>query len=307
MHIAVAIVSYRSRADVLSCLAALAQSRHTDFEVIICENGGPAAFDDLRAHLPSLPGGQTVRVVLAEGNLGYAGGVNRCMAEAPDADAWWVLNPDTQPDADAMAALAQRLAVGDCEAVGCAVRLDDDSIQSYGGLWRPQFARAVSIGYGSPVVGAIDGRAIEAQQNYINGAAMLVGRRFRDVAGPMREDYFLYCEEVEWCLRAKAAGLRLGFAPDAFVLHHHGTSTGNTTDIRHRSALSVYLDERNKILVTRDCFPALLLPASVGALGLLTLRFGRARAWSQLGEALRGWLAGLRDERGPPARLMRAA
>lgn len=304
MHVAVCIVSYRSRADVVACLAALTESRHPDFEVVICENGGRGAFEDLTAHLPKLAGGQAVRAILAEGNLGYAGGVNRCMQAAPDADAWWVLNPDTLPDTHALQALVARLASGDCDAVGCVVRLDSDRIQSYGGRWRRGFARAVSLGYGASTRTPVDAGQIEAQQNYINGAAMLVGRRFVEVAGPMREDYFLYCEEVEWCLRALSRGLRLGFAPDAFVLHHHGASTGNTADVRTRSALSVYLDERNKILVTRDRSPAWLVAAAPAALALLILRFGRARAWPQLREAFSGWMAGLRGERGPPARLM---
>lgn len=304
MHVAVCIVSYHSRPDVVACLAALGASSHTDFEVIICENGGRDAFEDLTAHLPSLAGGQAVHVILAEGNVGYAGGINRCVQAAAKADAWWVLNPDTIPNVDALGALVQRLARSDCDAVGCVVRLGPDLVQSYGGLWRPALARAVSLGYGKPADAPVDPTQVEARQNYINGAAMLLGRRFLEIVGPMREDYFLYCEEVEWCLRAKARGLRLGFAPDAFVLHHHGASTGNTADVRTRSALSVYLDERNKILVTRDCARGWLPVAVPAALALLILRFGRARAWPQLREALLGWMAGLRGERGPPARLV---
>ena len=44
--------------------------------------------------------------------------------------------------------------------------------------------------------------------------ASVVGRAMLDAVGPMRDDYFLYCEEVEWCLRAKAAGLR--FCPGCY-------------------------------------------------------------------------------------------
>ena len=96
--VAVCIVGYRNPDDFVLCLAALARSRHADFEVVVCENGGPEAFDQLTKVLPAaLPGGQPVRAILAPGNLGYAGGVNVCLAAAPDADAWWILNPDTEP------------------------------------------------------------------------------------------------------------------------------------------------------------------------------------------------------------------
>ena len=96
MRVAVAIVGFRNREDILRCLRALSRSTYANFEVAICENGGREAFADLIAVLPTnLPDGQPVRAVEAGGNLGYAGGVNVCLAETPGADAWWILNPDT--------------------------------------------------------------------------------------------------------------------------------------------------------------------------------------------------------------------
>jgi GT2 family glycosyltransferase len=130
---------------------------------------------------------------------------------------------------------------------------------------------------------------------------MLVGRRFVDRIGPMREDYFLYCEEVEWSLRGLKRGMRLGFAPAARVLHRQGTTTGAGAAIRERKKLPIYLDERNKMLLTRDLFPARLPVAAGAAMMLILLRFGRKRAWRQLGYAIQGWAAGLLNRRGVPA------
>lgn len=301
MHIAVSIVAFRNPGDIVACLEALARSSYTDFEVVICENGGPEAFSALRDVLPDrLSGGQPVRAVLASGNLGYAGGVNVCMKETRAADAWWVLNPDTVPDPASMALQVARLAMGDCEAVGSTIYLPDGRVQSHGGRWRPWLARAESIGHGSLLCEIPDPAVIEREQNYLNGASMLVGRRFLEVVGPMREDYFLYCEEVEWCLRGIQIGMRLGFAPGAFVLHHAGTTTGSYADIRSRPKTPVYLNERNKMLMTWDLFPARLPIAAAAALALIFLRFGRKMAWLQVGFAVSGLLSGLLNRRGPP-------
>jgi GT2 family glycosyltransferase len=279
----------------------LAASHHQDFEVVVCENGGAAAFESLRAVVPqNLPEGQVVRLICAEGNLGYAGGVNHAMAAAPDADAWWVLNPDTHPEPDALAALVARLRQGDCDAVGGLVLLETGRVQAYGGHWQRLLARAVSLGYGAPRSAVVDGGRIERRQNYLNGACMLVGRAFLAAAGPLREDYFLYCEEVEWCLRAIKAGMRLGFAGDAVVLHKQGTSTGAHSDLRTSSRLSVYLNERNRVLLSRDCFPGLLPLAVLTVLATSILRFGKRRAWRQLGYAVQGWWAGEINLRGAP-------
>jgi GT2 family glycosyltransferase len=301
MHVAIAIVGFRNPEDIVGCLAALERSTHADFEVVICENGGPEAFAALKAAIPeTLAGGQRVSITLAPGNLGFAGGVNVCLRQAAEADAWWVLNPDTCPEPEALARLAAKLTEGECDAVGCPLHLSSGAVQSYGGHWHGWLARPVSIGNGGALDAPVDAALIERTQNYLNGASMLVGRRFVETVGLMREDYFLYCEEVEWCLRALAKGMRLGFAPDAVVLHHQGTTTGAGGHAAGRSRLSVYLGERNKMLTTRDCFPGLLPVAALAALAAHLLRFGRRGAWAQLLYGLDGWWAGLMNRRGVP-------
>ena len=302
MHVAVAIVGFRNSDDIVRCLAALAASTHVDFEVAICEYGGAAAYETLTRTTPAaLSGGQPVRLIEAPRNLGYAGGVNLAMAAAPDADLWWVLNPDTRPEPGAMAALVARMAPGDCDATGGTLLRADGSVQSWGGRWRGWLARAVSIGFGASAEDRPATAVIEARQNYLSGASMMVGRRFLGAVGPMREDYFLYCEEVEWCLRAVGAGLRLGFAPQARVYHDHGATTGSGAAAREQPRLPLYLGERNKILLTRDRYPARLPVAAVAALAILILRYGRQGAWRQVGWGAAGWWAGLRDRRGVPA------
>lgn len=302
MRVAVSIVGFRNAGDVQRCLAALDRSEYRNFEVIVCENGGAAAYAALAEILPKqLSGGEPVRAVLAPGNLGFAGGVNRCLAETPDADAWWILNPDTEPHPEALGAKVARLKVGDRDAVGCTLYRPGGRIQSYGGRWRPWFARAESIGLGRSLEDKVDPAWVERAQNYLNGAAMLVGRKFVDVAGLMRDDYFLYSEEVEWCLRAGSLGLRLGFAPEALVLHAQGTTTGAGEAVTARPRLPVYLAARNGLLVTRDRYP-LLLPVAAAATLIQTLvRYGRSNAWAQVGYGVSGLIAGVLNRRGAPA------
>lgn len=301
MQVSVAIVGYQNPADIERCLAALERSTYRNFEIVICENGGADAFDQLSRRLPSsLEGGQRVRIVLAPRNLGYAGGVNVCIRETPYADAWWILNPDTQPDGEAMAVQVGRLAVGDCDAVGTTIYLPGEITQSHGGRWSSWFARAESLGHGSATLQVPEREDIERKQNYLNGASMMISRRFLELTGPMREDYFLYCEEVEWCLRAARRGARLGFASGARVLHTPGTTTGSYEEISRRPRMPIYLNERNKILLTRDLFPGRFPIAALSSLALIFIRFGRRRAWRQVGYGLSGWCAGLLNMRGAP-------
>jgi GT2 family glycosyltransferase len=168
--------------------------------------------------------------------------------------------------------------------------------------WQPWLARSSSIDHEKPLDGDFSRDQVERQAAFVCGGSMFVTRRFMDVVGPMRDDYFLYCEEIEWCLRARHRhGLRIGYAPEAEVIHFKGTTTGVTPDLRTRPRGPVYLDERNKILVTRDVFPGRVPVVAIAALVVSVLRFGRRRAWKQLGWALSGWMAGVRNQRGVPA------
>lgn len=300
-QVAIVIVSYRSQTDVAACLAALEQSTWAKFHIVICENGGEAAWEAARRHLPAaLGGGQKVDILQAPGNLGYAGGINFAIAKTPPADAYWILNPDTRPMPDALQAMLERLRRGDCAAIGHDLVDDDGKLGSCGGQWLAWSARAISIGKGEPRQAERDAARLEASIDYIVGASMLVSRAFLQRVGPMREDYFLYCEEVEWCLRAVRRGERLGYAPGAVVVHAQGTSTGGGGGLSTRSKTSVYLAERARILLTRDLYPARLPVAALLMLLHVLIRYGKAGAWRQMSYAISGWQAGLRNERGKP-------
>ena len=301
MRVAVAIVGFRNAEDIARCLEALAQSTFADFEVVICENGGAESFAALEAVArEALPGGQPVALIEAPGNIGFAGGVNLCIDACPDADAVWILNPDTEPEPGALAALAARLELGDCDAVGGLLVGADGRVQGAGGRWRPWFARSESIGMGFRLGDRFDVSALERAQNYIMGASLLAGRRFLRTTGPLREDYFLYAEEVEWCLRGVARGMKLGFAPDAVVVHHQGATTGSGVAVARRPRLPIFMDERNKILLIRDHYPRRLPVAALAALLLLHWRYGVKGGGDSLGHARAGWWSGVRNRRGRP-------
>jgi N-acetylglucosaminyl-diphospho-decaprenol L-rhamnosyltransferase len=301
MHVAIAIVGFRNAEDVTNCLQALVRSTFADYDIVICENGGSRAFAALKALTPDrMPGGQPVRLIEAPTNLGFAGGVNVCIAASSDVDAVWVLNPDTEPDPKALAALVARLDLGDCDAVGGLLVGGDGRVQAVGGRWRPWLARCESMGMGSGVGDRFDVAAVERAQNYILGASLLASRRFLRATGPMREDYFLYAEEVEWCLRGIAGGMKLGFTPDAVVVHHQGATTGSGAALSKRPRLPSYLEERNKILLIRDRYPRRLPIAALAALLILSWRYGVRGRGGSLGHALAGWWSGLRNRRGRP-------
>lgn len=325
----VAIVGYRCAADIAACVGRLKASDHPDIRVHVCENGGADSFADLvalfaadpdlgptRAAAPATPRtverfvleprrpASAVREVVlhrASGNLGFAAAVNEVLAavrDRPDWSAVWILNPDTEPQPDALTRLMDHAARGDYGIVGARLLVKHSGrVQLYGGRWRRWLGRGFNIGLGREADAPVDVAAIEREQTYVAGASMLVSRAYIDAVGPMSEGYFLYAEEIDWCLRR--GRFRLGYAHDAVVLHAHGSTIGSSVDRRLKSPLSVYFDERARLLLTRKFYPA-IYPAVLLTTLALTLQYVRAGALRNFRFALLGWWAGLRGQTGFP-------
>jgi GT2 family glycosyltransferase len=181
--------------------------------------------------LPAAPAGCRLTIVRSGANLGFAGGCNLGIKAAglDNFDYFWFLNPDTVVHQDALVELLQRAGrdrnVG---MVGSTIRYYDNPgvVQALGGAWLNRSnGSGIHIGYGTLVQDLQpDEAAVERELTYIMGASMLVPSRFIAEIGPMEEDYFLYCEEVDWAMRA-GGRFAIGFAPRSHVFHKSGANS----------------------------------------------------------------------------------
>jgi len=55
--------------------------------------------------------------------------------------------------------------------------------------------------------------------DYVTGACLLARRKALEAIGFLDPIYFLYWEEVDWCMRAKNAGYKLAYIPSAKIWH----------------------------------------------------------------------------------------
>jgi GT2 family glycosyltransferase len=89
-----------------------------------------------------------------------------------------------------------------------------------------------------------------------SGAAALYRRTMLQQIGLFDEDFFLYCEDTDLGLRARWAGWRCLYVPEAVVEHHYSYSAGRA------SRLKAYYVERNRLFVLAKNFPARMLAAA---------------------------------------------
>ena len=222
---------------------------------------GPVTLDkrDLKAdgaHPVLAPAADGVVGFLQAGkNDGFAAGVNRGLetfAAMPEVEYFWILNSDAMTEAETPARLvAAARAAGRFGIIGGRTYFQDPPlmIQTDGGwadMWLGRM-RSANVGRTGRDVPGPEGL------DYIPGCHMLVSRTFLETAGPMPEDYFLYYEEVDWCLRR--GDLPLIWVADAPIHHVAGGSIGSGTFQRGPSALSAYWMARNRLRFVRRWNP----------------------------------------------------
>jgi N-acetylglucosaminyl-diphospho-decaprenol L-rhamnosyltransferase len=239
-HLAVVVVSWNVRGLLTACLRSLLAdlaSTELQTEVWVVDNGSTDDTPQMVAE--AFP---DVHLVASRENLGFVRGNNRALneildREAPPVDYFWLLNPDTEVQPGATAALIAALeAHPQAGIVGPKLLYPDGSLQHsafrFPGLAQLLFelfplpARL----YDTRLNGRYPRRLYEGTAPFTVdhplGASMLVRSQAIDDVGLMDEGFFMYCEEIDWCWRMRETGWRALCAPAAHVIHHAGQSSG---------------------------------------------------------------------------------
>lgn len=214
-------------------------------------------------------------------NLGFAGGNNvgiRYAMADDNTDYIWLLNNDTVIEKDTLTNMMKyTLSQNKPNICGSTILYynQPDTVQYLGGCKYNKWTglASKSLGRDQLLNENIDHPQYEKQLSYISGASWLMPKTFVEDIGLMNEDYFLYCEEIDWCVRSHEQ-YKLCYAPDAYVYHKEGNSIGSPNDERPSSLFSDFYIFRNKLMFTRKYFPSAIVTAY---LTTLYQAFNRAR------------------------------
>lgn len=194
-----------------------------------------------------------VALIDSGANRGFAGGVNvglAYLARFPGLRHFWVLNPDSVVPPEALAALAATLPGAAPYALmgGRVTYLDPpDMIQIDGGTVNRWTGVTGNLNLGASHAATPEPAA--SAMDFVMGASMIASRAFYETAGPMREDYFLYYEEVDWAMRR--GDLPLARCPGLRIFHRAGSAIGSPTLSRLASPFSLYFKHRGRMMYLR--------------------------------------------------------
>ena len=202
-------------------------TRYPDFEICVVDNGSTdprvlALYERLQREEPKF------RVDIAPAPFNFSRQVNRGMHLATG-ELMLLLNNDIEiREPDWLMEMASCFAYPRTGIVGARLLYPDDTLQhagvivGLGGLAGHWF-----VGQGADHPGPMARLHVRSSLTAVTGACMMISKACLDAVGPFDEENFAIAyNDVDFCLRAKAAGFRTVYTPFAALTHWESATRG---------------------------------------------------------------------------------
>ncbi len=245
--ISVVIVNYRTRELLRDCLQSLGQHGTPGMNITVVDNdSGDGSAEMVRCEFPG------VRLLHNATNTGFAAANNRGIEQDHGAYVL-LLNSDTVVLPGSITAMSEFLdAHSQAGAAGARLLFPDGTIQASAGRdarpglvrlllrltgvshllgdWQRRHLRLVLGGLaGRKLVSCLDSYVEDPsplEVETVSAACLLLRRKALQEVGPLDEQFFMYLEDVDYCIRLRRAGWKLYYLPAAQIVHLGEKSSG---------------------------------------------------------------------------------
>ncbi len=244
--LSVIIVNYNTRALLQDCLQSLMNTEGRNCEIIVVDNASADGSAEMVAS--NFPGAVLLR---NQQNAGFSAANNQGMKRARG-KYLLLLNSDTVVRAGALGVMVDFLRSNPAAgAVTCKLLNTDGTIQASisnrpgpvllffrllgvsrvisGDLARRWLSRTCGFFLGKTIRSyltpyAANNDPVEIEN--ISGACMMLRREAMDQIGPLDESFFMYFEDMDYCVRLQNAGWKMYYLPQGEIVHLGGGSSG---------------------------------------------------------------------------------
>jgi GT2 family glycosyltransferase len=277
------LVTWNHWAATEECLAKLVKMDYPNYRIVLVDNdstdGTPERVETLYS---------SVVVLRNERNLGFAAGCNTGLRYSlrQGTEFLLILNNDTIAPADFVSRLVA--SAGTLPTAGVLTPIarhaeDPDRLWPTAG-----FRHRLTNDY-------VELRPDQLRTDhplsadYVFGTAMFVRREVFERVGLFDERFFMYYEDMDFCLRAGDAGFQLYIIPDLCILHRAETSTREWPERRQ------YFKARSSVLFFQTHSSGFQRPIiAVYRFGSALKRLARL-VWHNQSDQAHGYLRGLLD------------
>jgi GT2 family glycosyltransferase len=240
--LSIAIVNFNTRARLERTLhAVLADTRRLSAETLVVDNASrDRSADMVRDAFPA------VALLANPHNRFYAAGNNQALARSQGRYVL-VLNPDAEPAPGTLPAMVAYMdRHPDVGALSGLMRFEDGTVQHNCArlrTYRQLLLEYTVLGWLRPRARrrALDeywyrgwDRTSERDVEVVPGSCLMVRREVLDGVGAFDERLQMYFAEDDWCLRIRAAGWRVRYAPIGAVVHSEGASVRQARRLARR-------------------------------------------------------------------------
>lgn len=202
------------------CIDSFIKHHGADHEIIVVEDAGP-----MSAAVEAECVNRGIRSIINEVNCGFSKSVNKGIRES-NSEIVVLVNNDVQftqrIDQQLEASFASNERIG---IVGALLLYPHGTIQ-HGGImmvgrgfthrgWHKTLGQSPEVHVPGFMIG-------------VTGALFAMRRQMFEEIGLLKEDYFLSCEDTEYCLRAWTRDWLVYYNPDVRAIHAEGTTRGRT-------------------------------------------------------------------------------
>ncbi|MFH0843228.1 MAG: glycosyltransferase family 2 protein [Bacteroidota bacterium] len=211
MDLSVVIVSYKGYAKLNRCLESLASFTQNSFSmevVVVNNNPGDELFGETETRFPGF------RFVHNTVNGGYSNGCNLGCSKAAG-EFFLILNPDTLVKEEEITRLLDAARSNPSYYILSCCQLKENGKESraYGKFpWRRS-------SFAEPIENSI------IFPDWVSGSVMIIHKDVYRRLNGFDEDFWMYYEDVDLCLRARNIGGKIAFYKDINIIHDHGASS----------------------------------------------------------------------------------
>jgi GT2 family glycosyltransferase len=172
--------------------------------------------------------GQGAEVLRLESNRGFAGAANAGVAKTRG-DVVLLLNSDAIVERGAIEALRAAFAADPKLGIAGARLSNEDGTPQWSAGPLPTLPWLLVMISG--VAHVLPRRPAPRDIAWVSGAAMAFRREVWEAAGPLRENYRFYAQDLDFCIRAGDAGWRVRVVEEARVAHRGGATMQQWRDV----------------------------------------------------------------------------
>ncbi len=231
MDLSVIIVNYNTYTYTKNCILSVLESIEDgglNAEIIVVDNASQdGSIEKLYAKFRE---NENVKFIRNKENIGFSGANNIGM-KAARGDFFLLLNSDTLVQKDTLKnALTYLKSHPQYKMLGCKIELEDGSLDKackrsfptpMGALYH--FLKLDELFPNSKTFGSYNLTYLNEDRiqpiECISGAFMLFPREIYEELGGLSEDYFMYCEDNDFCYRLKENGHQIVYYPETKITH----------------------------------------------------------------------------------------